>query len=302
MSTSSILVGAVLLLVGLGAPLAGQAAATAPNVGPSSSRDAAASSQTDQSADLLSRVVSLNLSDVPLGEALKEIDRQAELGLAYSPRVVPVDRRVTIRVQRMTSGDALGRVLQGTGVVVRVTADGAVTLLKGEVRTEMIPAARDNLIVGQVRDTAARPIARVEIILRGAGLTSMTNDSGIYQFRNVPPGTYTLATRLIGYLPATNPVTVADTQTVRVDFTLRAAVTKLTEVVTTATGLRQRYELSNDITVLNADSIVRTQPIASVTDLLDGRVPGLVVQRSSGAPGARRPGPPAAAGGGPART
>jgi TonB-linked SusC/RagA family outer membrane protein len=57
------------------------------------------------------------------------------------------------------------------------------------------------------------------------------------------------------------------------------------EVVTTATGQRRRVELGNDITVINADSIVRTQPVTSVADLLEGRVPGMVIQRTSGAPG-----------------
>src|SRR5690606_25031641 len=41
----------------------------------------------------------------------------------------------------------------------------------------------------------------------------------------------------------------------------------------------------NDVTVLNVDSIVKTEPVSTVTEILEGRVPGLVVQRASGAPG-----------------
>jgi TonB-dependent SusC/RagA subfamily outer membrane receptor len=62
-------------------------------------------------------------------------------------------------------------------------------------------------------------------------------------------------------------------------------MTRLQDMVTTATGPKRRYELGNDITVIDVDSIVANEPIASVTDLLDGRVPGLTIQRTSGAPG-----------------
>jgi hypothetical protein len=60
----------------------------------------------------LERKVSLDLDDVRLNEALREINRQARLGLAYTPRVVPVNRRVTIREANISAGAALERVLR----------------------------------------------------------------------------------------------------------------------------------------------------------------------------------------------
>ncbi|MBX6331205.1 MAG: TonB-dependent receptor plug domain-containing protein [Gemmatimonadaceae bacterium] len=66
---------------------------------------------------------------------------------------------------------------------------------------------------------------------------------------------------------------------------MQLGMTRLQQVVTTATGPRRQLELGNDITVVDADSIAATQPIRSVSDLLATRVPGLVAQTTSGAPG-----------------
>src|SRR4029078_11610820 len=74
-------------------------------------------------------------------------------------------------------------------------------------------------------------------------------------------------------------------QRVRADFALRISMTRLQEVVTTATGPKRRLVVGKYIAVINAVSYVRTEPIRSVTDLLATRVPGLTVQRTSGAPG-----------------
>src|SRR5437773_8325532 len=45
----------------------------------------------------LRRPVSLKLDNATLATAREEIDRQAELGLVYSSRVVPLGLRVTVR-------------------------------------------------------------------------------------------------------------------------------------------------------------------------------------------------------------
>jgi TonB-dependent SusC/RagA subfamily outer membrane receptor len=103
---------------------------------------------------------------------------------------------------------------------------------------------------------------------------------------NVPTGTQLLTAKVFGYRPGerTVDVTTARQQTVRI--VLAAVPTVLSGVVTTATGTQRKLEVGNDITTLNVDSIRQVAPITSVTDLLESRVPGLTVLRSSGVPGA----------------
>ena len=59
----------------------------------------------------LQRHVTLDLHDVSLLAALREIDRQAALHLNYSERTIPADRRVTIVVRDIPAREALARLL-----------------------------------------------------------------------------------------------------------------------------------------------------------------------------------------------
>jgi TonB-dependent SusC/RagA subfamily outer membrane receptor len=231
----------------------------------------------------LERVVTLDLRDVTLESALEEINRQATLGLTYTPRVVPVNRKVTIQKRSISVREALAVVLSSTGVIAVVTEGRTVMLVRQDGAEA--PAA-PGAVYGTVVDSATGdPVAHVLVTVKGTTLRASTTDRGQYQISNVPPGSQIIVTRLLGYQPIERDVTVAEDRRARADFALQHGLTRLQEVVTTATGPQRRLELGNDITVINADSIVRTEPISSVTDLLETRVPGLTVQRTSGVPG-----------------
>jgi len=231
----------------------------------------------------MQRVVSLNASNVRLESVLDEIDRQAGIELQYTARVVPVNRRITVHLTRVPVATALDSVLVGTGVHVVVTPTGRVML----VSLDTTPVDTGlGVLGGQVTDSlTGRPVHGAVITIEGSSVTSTTTDSGVFIFSGVRAGRRVVHAKRIGYLAAQSTVLVVDSQLVRVDILLKRAPAALDAVVVTATGSQLRRELGNDITILRADSIVATQPVSSVTELLATRVPGLSVEHSSGAPG-----------------
>ncbi|MBX6330991.1 MAG: TonB-dependent receptor [Gemmatimonadaceae bacterium] len=277
------LAGALALAAPLAVARAQSTAVTPPPTEPGPPRAAPRALQA------LERPVTLSLSNVSLGVALRTIIHQAHLDLAFSDRAVPVDRRVSISVNGVAAGEALKRVLDGTGLVVRESPSGQLTLVKEEVQRRSAVGAdtvgRAGVMVHVVDSATAKALPGAVLGVRGTRLVATTNEQGYALLRDVPAGVRVVTVRYLGYAPAEQPVTVPDSGYVRVDFALRMGMTRLQDVVTTATGPRRRYELANDVTILNVDSLVATQPISSVTDLLEGRVPGLVVQHTSGAPG-----------------
>src|SRR5690606_11911602 len=106
-----------------------------------------------------------------------------------------------------------------------------------------------------------------------------------YRLADVDTGSYTLTLRRLGYAKQSRTVVVRERQIDTVDVLLEPMAARLQELVTTATGQRRRLDIANDVTTINADSVMQAAPIRSVTDLLESRVPGLTVQRTSGAPG-----------------
>jgi TonB-dependent SusC/RagA subfamily outer membrane receptor len=241
----------------------------------------------------LDRRVTLSLRAVQLLTAVREIDRQAGLHLNYSERVLPADARVTIIVDSVSARAALTKVLKGTGVVLRESAAGDLMLVRetrdatGDRTAEEPRGATTfgGVIVRVVDTVLSNPILGAAVGVKETKLTETTNAQGYALLRGVPSGLREITVRFFGYAPETREVVVPDSGYVHVNIALRMGMTRLQDVVTTASGPMRRYELGNDITILNVDSIVATQPISSVTDLLEGRVPGLTVQHTSGAPG-----------------
>src|SRR5439155_1687615 len=80
--------------------------------------------------------ISLDLRDVPLGEALSVIARRAGLRLTYSAAVVPLDTPVTLSASNLTVGAVLSAVLYDTGVDVLLTAHGQAALVKRGILDE----------------------------------------------------------------------------------------------------------------------------------------------------------------------
>jgi hypothetical protein len=234
------------------------------------------------SVPALRRRVSLNLQNVSRADALEAISRASGLRFVYADGAALGTDRVRLKVDSITVAAALTEVLLDAGVDVLLARSGDAVLVKQTA--VRIPASGS--VVGSVTDSqTARGVAAAEVFLDGTSWRTTTDSVGRYHLVAVDTGTYRLKVRRLGYAKQSRTVTVREGQTDTVNVTLMSVVTRLDELVTTATGRRRRLELGNDITTLNADSIVRTQPITSVTDLLEGRVPGLVVQRTSGAPG-----------------
>lgn len=171
------LAGVVMLAVSFGvgeaqsAAFPGRAAAPAQNAG-------AGAAHADGA---LERPVTLDVSNVELGTALRAIVRQARLELAFSDRVVPVKRRVSITAKQMPAGDALKVVLEGTGLVVRESASGQLTLVKEE-EGEGKEKSRASLdpphgnVWGIVVDSATTaPLEGVVVSVKGTKLTTTSN-------------------------------------------------------------------------------------------------------------------------------
>ena len=138
-------------------------------------------------------------------------------------------------------------------------------------------------ITGSVRDQATgNPLEGAQIALEGLGLGALTESNGRYLILNVPAGTHTVTVQSLGYRTVSVSVTVGEGASVVQDFVLSQQALQLDEVVVTGTASASRVrEIGNSVAVLDAQ-IAEVQPIVNVSDLLRGRLAGVVVQQGSG--------------------
>jgi len=240
-----------------------------------------------QHAPVLGQRVSLNVVDGSIEAAFAELTRQTGVHFVYSTDVVPLDRRVRVQVRDVPMATALSVLLTGTELDVVVPETGATVIVRPREReaVERAKAAVPGIIEGFVREKdSGTPVIHAEVSVVGGG-RALTNENGRYEIRDVEPGPRTVVVSSIGYVADTSVVMVPEGGRVVHNVVLEVSPTKLADLVVTATGRQRRVELGHDVTIIRVDSIMQREPVTSVTELLEGRVPGLVVQRTSGAPG-----------------
>jgi TonB-linked SusC/RagA family outer membrane protein len=249
-----------------------------------------AKSATQQRAvPVMRRHITIDLRRVKLADALLAVAQGGNVGLVHGDDVAADSSLVTVHLVDMELGKAFEQVLRGTGFVAREKSGVVVIIRDGRPRADAMSDTVWGGVWGQVRDSATnKPIVGVEVSIRGLRTRFTTNDSGYYAIR-APFGAYVVVARLLGYDPVERNFVVRDSvidnAATRLDIVMRLHSAKMQEVIVTATGTQRRLELPNDITTINVPEVMKTAPIHSVTDLLEGRVPGLDVQRTSGVPG-----------------
>lgn len=137
-------------------------------------------------------------------------------------------------------------------------------------------------ISGVVRSQAGNPVASAQVYLVDSDLGALTQADGSYSIANVPAGTHTLAVQSLGYRTESVEVTVVAGESAVHNFVLTQQALQLDELVVTGTAAGSRVrEIGNSVGVIDAE-VAELQPIANVSDLLRGRMAGVVVQQGSG--------------------
>ncbi len=140
-------------------------------------------------------------------------------------------------------------------------------------------------IKGVVYDKQSNsPLPSASIIVQGTQKGSATDNSGNYEINNIPPGTYKIEARYVGYETQTKEINVSEGKTIVVNFYLITTALKLNEVVVTgvATAVSKR-ELGNSISTISARQL-EMSGAPSLDEALSGKMPGAFVEQNSGNP------------------
>lgn len=138
-------------------------------------------------------------------------------------------------------------------------------------------------VTGTVRDQATgSPVNAAQVFIEGLDIGSLSQADGQYLIINVPAGTHTLTVQSIGYRTESVEVTVAEDASTVQNFFLASQALQLDELVVTGTAAASRVrEIGNSVAVLDA-SVAEVAPLQNVSDLLRGRMAGVVIQQGSG--------------------
>ena len=210
-------------------------------------------------------------SQQKLGTVLKEIEKQSGLSVIYNKGELDEGKTVTATFDNTPVRDALKSVL-GDGVNIVVT-DKMVTLSKA-------PLAEIPPFTGKVVDENGNPIPGAGVMIAGTQKGTITDINGMFSFPDLKDNAE-LEISCIGYESAF----VRGRRNART-IVLRENILLLEETVVIGYGKQSRAKVTNAIAKIDGSKLVEDMNVSSFDQALGAKLPGVVIQQTSGAPGA----------------
>lgn len=164
----------------------------------------------------------------------------------------------------------------------RATTTGGVLLLVA-LSARSLSAQRTGIIVGTVTESASQqPLPFLNVFIPSTSRGAQTNREGRYRILGVPAGSVTLQFRGIGYRTVTRTVVLVAGDSMRVNVALTATAIQLDQVVVTGTGVStEKRKLGSTVASIDSKALEQA-PVKSVSEVLQGREPGVVSLAPSG--------------------
>jgi TonB-dependent SusC/RagA subfamily outer membrane receptor len=140
-------------------------------------------------------------------------------------------------------------------------------------------------IVGRVTTAdGARPLPSATVVLVGAARGAVTDADGRFTIADVAPGAHRVQARRLGYVNATQSVTVSAALAATANFALVTSPVTLEEIKTVGYGTQDVRTVTGAVATVTADK-VKDIPTYDPVKAIQGRIPGVEVVQSNNEPG-----------------
>ncbi|WP_372634959.1 SusC/RagA family TonB-linked outer membrane protein, partial [Fodinibius sp.] len=222
------------------------------------------------------RLVSLNLNDATLDNALRQLARQGQVGLSFQPEHIP-DKKVTLQVNDTPFYDALDQLLEGTDLKATLPSSRDVLVIQ---KKEQSIEAVQQTVTGTVTDSeTGEPLPGVNVLIQGTSTGMATNADGEFSLE-VPGEDAVLVFSFVGY--QTQEVIVGDREVI--DVSLEPDLGSLDEVVVVGYGEVQKSSLTASVSKVENTQLDQ-MPVSRPENALVGRLSGVNITQTRNRPG-----------------
>jgi TonB-linked SusC/RagA family outer membrane protein len=228
------------------------------------------------SASALAQKITLNEKDAPLEKIFNEIKAQTGCNFFYEHNILNGTSKVTINVKDASLPDVLNLCLANQPLVYTIAGNN-IGVKKKEIQPVNPPAPQPPKdVTGQVLDNKGDPLNGATVLIKRTKSGTLTDVKGNFTLRDVL-STDVIVVTFIGYKPLEVPV---GDKTV-FNLVMTEATNSLDQVMVQAYGQTSQRLSTGNITSVSAKEI-DDQPIVNPISALEGKVPGLVLQQTSG--------------------
>lgn len=216
--------------------------------------------------------VTLNLTKAPVKEFFDELKAQTGLNFFYSSELARDIPTVTLRCHDESVDKVMATVFSGTGYTYKLESN-FVTVKKNQ-------NSRLKSITGRITDSERNSLPGASIYVKGTDCRTITDANGNFTLF-VPREATTVTASFIGM--KTRNVRIPESGAVNIS--LEDSQNVVDEVVVTGYGNTLKGNYTGAMTKLKADDIMLAGA-SSIDQMLQGVVPGMLVQQETGMVGA----------------
>ncbi|MDI9859368.1 SusC/RagA family TonB-linked outer membrane protein [Flectobacillus roseus] len=233
--------------------------------------------------DYLSQKVNLTIENRDLKDIMSVLESQTNIKFTYRPKILTTTKYSFSFNQTLLS-DALNKIFLPLGLTYRVISNQVILTKESEQLTtsSVLPVGQDMVfqtVTGKVTDENGNPMAGVTVLIQGTQKGTNTDSKGNYKI-SIENEKAILLFSFIGYKK--QAVVVGSRSVINVSMV--ADNTSLEEVVVVGYGELKKSDVTGSVSKLKVDGN-EDKPIASVDQLIQGRVSGVQITQNSGAPG-----------------
>lgn len=214
--------------------------------------------------------LNLNLSDATLGEAIQAIEKQTDFVFFYNNTEVDIAKKVNLNVTNSDIKSALNQIL--TNYAYRIENKKIVLLPKGSQQGAQ-------KITGKITDNKGEAVIGANVVVKGTTNGTITDIDG--NFSLDAPSDAILLITYIGYQGQEiklNGKTAVSVQ-------LKEDSQALDEIVVVGFGTQKKANLTGAVSTVKMEEVLGNRPVTSVSQALQGSMPGLQITTNSGKPG-----------------
>lgn len=217
--------------------------------------------------------VNIQATNLRIKEIINQIEAQTDYLFVYNNETVDLSNPVSLNVSDIPVAEVLNKIFEYSDIVY-VMEGNNILLMKKSIQ----PQQTQKRIKGTVSDLSGEPIIGANVVEKGTTNGMITDLNGNFLL-NIS-STAILQVSYIGYNPQELKVNGKDVFMI----VLKEDQQALDEVVVVGYGTQRKGNMTGAISNIKSNDLTVT-PIASTSNALAGRLPGLVAVQSSGQPG-----------------
>jgi len=220
--------------------------------------------------------VSVDMHNATVREVVSEIGKQGGINFLFNDNLTELNRRVSVSFIDQPIKEVLKNTLSQADMTYEEIKDNFVVLLPNSANLKQ----QQDIITGRVTDaTTGEPLPGANVVISGTTMGTVTLEDGSYSI-SIPDRDVSLVFTFMGYNSEEVPVE----DKTEINVALLPNIEMLTEMVVVGYGTLRRMEVTGSIATVDSEELT-TNPAANTTELLTGRLAGVITQQSSGLPG-----------------